>query len=203
MTLEERASKAEWVAYIHVVSDEMPVMVGTAISHTDFKVVANVTCWLKKGAGSEDDGGDAPQTGDAPATGDANNPAGDDIGNMTVPDAGQNITILFEKRQCNSHTLDKGEKYVLFMEKNMSMFNIFKVTDEPSALADPQPKDFEALHRGIDSGMTGKPEGECIDGVDIPCFEGDYNKEVCDGAASVVATTTTIVAAILAIAVAL
>ncbi|XP_071800687.1 uncharacterized protein [Asterias amurensis] len=215
-TLEQRAMEAKWIAFIQVVTNEMPLMPSGNATATNTQVVVNISCWLKKGDESsmDDDEGAPPQTGDAPATGDdaadddSDHHGGANDGNMTVPDAGQNITIILEKVNCKAHTLEKGKKYVLFMEKyntemnnETTMFKIVNVNQESGALTEPRDDVFQALHRGIDSGMTGKPDGECVDGVEIPCFEGDYDKEVCDGASSLVATMmATFAAAILATA---
>ncbi|XP_071801176.1 uncharacterized protein [Asterias amurensis] len=90
-----------------------------------------------------------------------------------------NITIVEQKFDCVSVTLHKGNEYIIFLKYERGQFIVDDVNLQPGALNEPTDEDFRTVYRGIDAGMDEVPDGVCTEGVDIPCFVGDVDMEVC------------------------
>ncbi len=91
-----------------------------------------------------------------------------------------NITVLEQKWDCVAATLQKGNNYIIFLKYENGRFIVDDVNVESGTTDEPTDQDFWAVYRGIDAGMDGLPDGRCQEGVDIPCFVGDIDKEVCN-----------------------
>ncbi|XP_071797614.1 uncharacterized protein [Asterias amurensis] len=90
------------------------------------------------------------------------------------------FTIVDALWDCTAVTLQKGNKYIIFLkEYGRGEFLVDDVDMQPGALNEPTDEDFGAVYRGINAGMDGAPDGMCMEGVDIPCFVGDVDMEVC------------------------
>ena len=111
-----------------------------------------------------------------------------------------NITILEIKIDCIANSLEKDKDYILFLSREGEEYTIEDVNVESGVIENPADWDFQAVHRGLEGGMGGEPDGKCLEGVQIPCFVGEVEKSVCDQGVTIkVALLSVIVAAILAV----
>ncbi|XP_022081745.1 uncharacterized protein LOC110974429 [Acanthaster planci] len=160
-SIENRARKPKWVVYGTVASDHMPMPGSNLQIDQHYWVVVKPLCWLRGN----------PQPEDSMQS------------NTTVF---ENITVS-EDAPCVSSDLVKGKRYILFLGKGFGTnFSVYDVNVQPGALEDPSEETFEAVHRGIDAGLKeGYPDGKCLDGVDVPCFTGVPDPEVCNQGMSI------------------
>ncbi|XP_038076880.1 uncharacterized protein LOC119744806 [Patiria miniata] len=183
-SIEERASVPQWVVYGTVVSDQYPPPdAGTGVNQI-YWVVVQPLCWLKRGPEVDF------QPNDRTRRAAENTNATDHIVEF------ENITVA-EEAPCVFNDLIRGKKYILLLTQGtFSNFTIDDINTESGAFEEPTEETFEAVHRGIDAGLKGYPEGECLEGVEIPCFTGERDPKVCNGGVTVGAAVWFLISAI-------
>ncbi|XP_038076137.1 uncharacterized protein LOC119744336 [Patiria miniata] len=187
-SIEERASKPQWVVYGTVVSDHYPDPDSGFDISQRYWVVVEPLCWLKRGpVPSEPSDRTRRET-----EGEHNTNATDHYVEF------ENITVG-EEALCTFHDLIRGKKYIIFLNRDgtFSNFTIYNVNIDSGAFQDPTKETFEAVHRGIDAGLKeGYPDGKCLEGVEIPCFTGERDPKVCNGGVTVGAALWFLISAI-------